>query len=276
MFTYREASGAQESSGGFLFDHPGGPSHSERIFQSLRERDLFRADLDLVLALERGGPDDDVVRADDIHGAVHGQHLDFAILDGPQAGDELIYVELDNQIRNSVRFFFGQPLVYTNGDATSSITELALASTPFNVTLEGIMLVTFSDSVPTMATWITPPALVLITTGQIPGAISTITCCGAWTVTLNVHEAVFPEESTAVQTTGVVPTGKIEPEAGTQVTVVVTAQLLVMVAVGVGNVTTADDSDEPTVLVMSAWQVICGGVVSATIKLVVQLVELPD
>src|SRR5580658_2702671 len=114
-----------------------------------------------------------------------------------------------------------------------------------------MMVLTSSDSDPRMATGSTPPDLVLTTTGQKPGAMSTMTCSGAVTVTLNVHEAVFPAPSTAVQTTGVVPTGKIEPEAGTQVTVVVGEQ--VSVAVGVGNVTTADESDDPTVVVMLDW-----------------------
>jgi hypothetical protein len=82
------------------------------------------------------------------------------------------------------------------------------------------------------------------TFGQNPGAISTMTCRGAVTVTLNVHLAVLPAESTAVLMTGVVPTGKIEPEAGTLVTVVGIEQLFT--AVGAGNVTTADDSVEPT------------------------------
>ena len=78
--------------------------------------------------------------------------------------------------------------------------------------------------------------------------MSTITCSGAVTVTLNVHEAVLPAPSVAVQVTGVVPNGKIEPAAGTQVTVVGIKQLLA--AVGVGNVTTADNCAEPTDAVM--------------------------
>jgi len=50
-------------------------------------------------------------------------------------------------------------------------------------------------------------------------------------VTVKEHAAVFPEESVAVQVTVVVPTGKFEPEAGTQVTFV-TAQLSEVVGAG--------------------------------------------
>ena len=39
------------------------------------------------------------------------------------------------------------------------------------------------------------------------------------TVTVKVHEPVLPDESVAVQVTVVVPSGKPEPEAGTQTTV---------------------------------------------------------
>jgi hypothetical protein len=39
------------------------------------------------------------------------------------------------------------------------------------------------------------------------------------TVTVKLHEAVLPLVSDAVQLTGVVPTGKVEPEAGLQVKV---------------------------------------------------------
>ena len=38
-------------------------------------------------------------------------------------------------------------------------------------------------------------------------------------MTVNVHEAVLPEVSIAVHVTEVVPTGKIDPEAGLQTTV---------------------------------------------------------
>jgi hypothetical protein len=78
--------------------------------------------------------------------------------------------------------------------------------------------------------------------------MSTTTCCGEVTATLNAHEAVLPAESTAVQTTGVVPDGKIDPEEGTQVTVAVVEQT--SAAVGVGNVTTADNWVELTDAVM--------------------------
>jgi hypothetical protein len=36
------------------------------------------------------------------------------------------------------------------------------------------------------------------------------------TVILNVHSAIFPEASVAVQVTGVVPTGKNDPDGGVQ------------------------------------------------------------
>lgn len=43
--------------------------------------------------------------------------------------------------------------------------------------------------------------------------------CVSLTVTVNEQEAVLPELSVAVQVTVLVPSGKVEPEAGTQLTV---------------------------------------------------------
>ena len=48
---------------------------------------------------------------------------------------------------------------------------------------------------------------------------------GGWlsvTVTLKVHVAWFPAASVAVAVTGVVPTGKVDPDGGTVTTVTVT------------------------------------------------------
>ena len=41
----------------------------------------------------------------------------------------------------------------------------------------------------------------------------------SFTVTVNEQVAVLPELSVAVQTTGVVPFGKVDPDGGLQVTV---------------------------------------------------------
>ena len=54
--------------------------------------------------------------------------------------------------------------------------------------------------------------------------------CVSVTVTVNVHVAVFAAASVAVQVTVVVPTGKVEPEAGTH-TIVAPGQLSDAVAV---------------------------------------------
>ena len=52
--------------------------------------------------------------------------------------------------------------------------------------------------------------------------------CVSLTVTVNEHEAVFIAASVAVQVTVVVPTGKVVPDAGTQL-MVGAAQLSVAV-----------------------------------------------
>jgi hypothetical protein len=57
------------------------------------------------------------------------------------------------------------------------------------------------------------------------------------TVTLKQHWALLPEVSVAVQQTGVVPPGKLEPDGGVQL-VVTPGQL--SVAVGAEKVTTAE------------------------------------
>jgi hypothetical protein len=54
--------------------------------------------------------------------------------------------------------------------------------------------------------------------------------CVSFTVTINVHEPLFPLESVAVQVTVVVPFGNVEPEAGEQVGVPTPEQLSVAVA----------------------------------------------
>jgi hypothetical protein len=85
------------------------------------------------------------------------------------------------------------------------------------------------------------------------------------TLTLNEQVAVLPEASVAVQVTVVVPTGKVEPEGGTQATVT-PGQL--SAAVGGGKVTTeplvAGQVGAVTATTL-VGQVIEGGCVSLTV-----------
>ena len=53
-----------------------------------------------------------------------------------------------------------------------------------------------------------------------------------FTVTVNVHVAVLPEESATLQPTVVVPTGKKEPEAGEHVGIPTPGQLSLAVGGG--------------------------------------------
>lgn len=55
--------------------------------------------------------------------------------------------------------------------------------------------------------------------------------CVSCTVTENEHVPVFPTASLAVHVTVVVPTGKVDPDAGTHVTVTGPGQLSVPVGV---------------------------------------------
>ena len=77
------------------------------------------------------------------------------------------------------------------------------------------------------------------------------------TVTLNVHEALLPDESVAVHKTVVVPAGNGEPDAGVQIA---DAPGQLSLKVGEGNVTGTDASLGCTVTArMSAGQIMLGG-----------------
>ena len=65
-----------------------------------------------------------------------------------------------------------------------------------------------------MAVHVPTGALVTTFAGQV-----TVGLVVSLTVTVKVHEPVLPDESVAVHVTVVVPTGKPDPEAGTQTTV---------------------------------------------------------
>lgn len=95
---------------------------------------------------------------------------------------------------------------------------------------------------------------------------------GIDTVTLNVQEAVLPDVSTAVQVTCVVPSGKKEPDEGTQLT---EAMAQLSKAIGVGKVTVAPFSPALLGTEMSAGQIIMGGSASSMVTLKVQAALLP-
>src|SRR5215475_10390820 len=91
------------------------------------------------------------------------------------------------------------------------------------------------------------------------------------TETVNVHDAVLPDVSVAVQVTVVVPTGNIEPDAGVQLVVTpgqlslaVGAAYVAVTAVVTGHVTAAT-------AVTLAGQLIDGGCVSFTVTVNEQL-----
>ncbi len=77
------------------------------------------------------------------------------------------------------------------------------------------------------------------------------------TVIMNVQDASFPAPSLATQVTGVVPSGKVLPEGGMQVTCGEGSQS--SVAVGVVKVTVAPPGPVPSTSVMSAGRAIWGG-----------------
>src|SRR5205085_5650958 len=64
----------------------------------------------------------------------------------------------------------------------------------------------------------------------VPAGQLTIGFSVSLTVTVNVQEAVLPAASVAVELTDVVPTGKVEPDAGLE-TIVTPGQLSVAVTV---------------------------------------------
>jgi hypothetical protein len=95
--------------------------------------------------------------------------------------------------------------------------------------------------------------------------------CVSLTVTLNEQSSVLLDASVAVQSTGVVPTRKIEPEPGTQLTV---APGQLSLATGVVKVTVAEHCPAAALLTMLAGQLNVGGCVSLTVTLNEQLFEL--
>lgn len=92
--------------------------------------------------------------------------------------------------------------------------------------------------------------------------------CVSLTVTEKEHVAVFIDASVAVHVTVVVPTGKVEPEAGTQ-TAVAPGQL--SEAVGVVYVTTAEHWPDAFPTVMFAGHVTVGASVSLTVTVKVHV-----
>lgn len=90
------------------------------------------------------------------------------------------------------------------------------------------------------------------------------------TVTVNEHEAVLPDASVAVQVTVVVPTGKVEPDAGEQTTVTpgqlsdAVGAKFTVAEVRIGHL-------EPAAVKMFAGHVIVGGCVSLTLTVNVQV-----
>src|SRR5438045_1309868 len=89
--------------------------------------------------------------------------------------------------------------------------------------------------------------------------------CMSRTVTCRLQLAVFPEASTAVQVTVVVPTGKRVPAAGLQDGAPTPGQL--SLTAGAGYVTTASQRPCSASRVMLAGQIIDGGWVSFTVTL---------
>ena len=108
----------------------------------------------------------------------------------------------------------------------------------------------------------TPPVEVVAVTVILTGHAITGGCVAGVSVTVKLHVS-DPAEFVAVQVTVVVPIGKVEPEAGVQVTVAP------LVAVGVGYVTTPP-VEVVAVTIMLIGQVIIGGCccgVTVTVKL---------
>src|SRR6476646_9438053 len=93
------------------------------------------------------------------------------------------------------------------------------------------------------------------------------------TVTVKLQFLEFPAASVAVHVTVLLPFGKVEPEAGTHVTVGFPGQL--SVAVGVANVTTAEQCPRSLGLVIFPGQLIVGASVSLTVTVKLQFLEFP-
>jgi hypothetical protein len=71
-----------------------------------------------------------------------------------------------------------------------------------------------------------------LSTKQLPLVSSFITCTTVLIVTVNVHDALLPLSSVAVQVTVVTPIGNVLPDAGVQTTVGVLSQASVTVGGG--------------------------------------------
>jgi hypothetical protein len=91
---------------------------------------------------------------------------------------------------------------------------------------------------------------------------TTVGACVSLTVTVNEHEPVFDDASVVVQLTVVVPTGKVEPVAGTHTTV---APGQLSVPVGVVKFTIAEHCPAVAGVVMFAGHVTAGASVSFTV-----------
>lgn len=106
----------------------------------------------------------------------------------------------------------------------------------------------------------------------LPSRVSLV-CGGLMIVIEKVQLALLLAASVAVQVTGVVPTGKAEPEGGVQTTV---PPGKLSEKVGAGNVTvSAPHSPGNVVIVMGAGQVIVGAVWSFIVTVKAQVEVLP-
>ena len=90
---------------------------------------------------------------------------------------------------------------------------------------------------------------------------------------MNVHTALLPQASVAVEVTVVVPMGNAVPEAGTET--IFTAPPQLSVAVGV-KFTTATQDPTGVVVVIFAGQVITGAVWSFTVIVCVHCEKFPQ
>jgi len=94
------------------------------------------------------------------------------------------------------------------------------------------------------------------------------------TVTVNEQPDELPDASATEQCTVVVPTGKVEPDAGAQTGAPTPGQL--SLTAGAGYVTTAEHCPGLLPTTILAGQMIEGGCVSLTVTVKLQLAELAD
>ena len=92
------------------------------------------------------------------------------------------------------------------------------------------------------------------------------------TVTSKVSEIELPAASVAVHVTLVVPTGNVEPDAGTQATVGNTPELSLAVTT---KVTTTVPSGRASLTISTSGPSKLGGCVSTTLTVRIAVVELP-